>query len=110
MFNVRCFRINNSFSSFSRLPSISVICRASSFTRHHGRAKRMFRGAARAEGRALVRFDLSLQNQAAETFGGFVNMMVGQAEFFFGVERGIGVVQTEAALRNFPDAAPLAGH
>jgi len=55
-----------------------------------------------------VWFDLSLQNQAAETFGGFGNMTVGQAEFLFGVERGIGVVQTKAALRNFADAAPFA--
>jgi len=92
------------------MPSIPVIRRARAFARHHGRAERMLRGAARAEGRAFVRFDLSLQNQAAETLGGFVNMMVGQAEFFFGVERGVGVVQAEAALRNFADAAPLARH
>ena len=63
-----------------------------------------------AEGRAFLRLDLSLQNQAAETFGGFGNVMISQAEFLFGVERGVGVVQAKAALRNFADAAPLAGH
>ena len=57
-----------------------------------------------------MRLDLSLQNQAAETFGGFVNMMVGQAELLFGIERGMGVVQAETALRNFADAAPFARH
>ena len=70
----------------------------------------MFQGAFRAEGRAFVRFDLSLQNQATETFDGFGDVMVGQAEFLFGVERGVGVVQTKAALRDFADAAPLARH
>jgi len=94
----------------SVVPPVPVVSGASALARYHGRAERMLRRAARAEGRAFVRFDLSLQNQAAEAFGRFINVMVGQIKFLFGIERGIGVVQAEAALGNFADAAPLARH
>src|ERR1035437_8682131 len=72
-FRVSTFGFRISFCN--RLPPVAVVSGTRAFTRHHGRAERMFRGAARAEGRAFVRFDLPLQNQAAETFGGFVNVM-----------------------------------
>ena len=68
----------------------------------------MFRRAFRAEGRAFVRFDLPLQNQTTKALGGFVNVIFRHAEFLLGVECGVGLVQTEAALRDFTDAAPFA--
>ena len=70
----------------------------------------MFRRAFRAEGRAFVRLDLPLQNQAAKAFDRFGNVMVSQAEFLLRIERGIGFSQTKAALRNFANTAPFARH
>src|ERR1035437_615994 len=65
MLGVRCFAIF--ICSFCRnRPAIAVVSRARAFARNHRRAERMFRRAARAERRALVRLLQALQNQARD--------------------------------------------
>jgi len=89
---------------------VAVVSGARSFARHHRRAERMFRRAARAKGRTLVGFPDPLQYQAADAFGRFLRAHAGHAESLLGVELRVGLAQAQAAPRNLADAAPLAGH
>ncbi len=52
--------------------AVAVVGGAGAFARNHGRAQRVLRRAARAEGRALVRLLQALQDQAADALGGFL--------------------------------------
>src|SRR5579885_2744036 len=88
--------------------AVAVVRCTGAFARHHGRPQRMLRGATAAKRRAVRRFFQTLQNQAGKTLHRFLHAPIRQAEFFLRVEGGEFVAQTQPALWNFAQAAPLA--
>jgi hypothetical protein len=70
---------------FGPKPSVSIIRRARAFRRHHRRAERALRRAARAKGGAFVWFLQTLQNKPADALRGFFNRAARHAETQLGV-------------------------
>jgi len=70
----------------------------------------MLGGAVFTEGGTFVWLDLALQHEPAETFGRFFDAQTDDTKLALGIISGVGVGQAQAALGNFTDAAPLAGH
>ena len=70
----------------------------------------MIRRATVAEGRALVRLLLTLQDQPGDALRRFLGRDMGHVETAIGIEWGVGLAKRPAARRDLADPAPLPRH
>src|SRR6516164_9193277 len=100
-----------SWVSLAGMPSVLVVCGASTLGRNHRRSKRRHRRTARTERRAIDWFLESLQDQRADALLGFFGRHILHSEDAFSVKRGVLFSQPVTALVDRSNAAPLpSGH
>src|SRR5262249_2117128 len=91
----------------SPITAVVVVSRTRPFGGHHGRAQRRLWRASFAKGRTLARLFDALQNLAADALARFKHLQAIDCKTSLGIEPEILGPQTQAAVGNRADPAPL---